>query len=113
MALITCPECEKQISNRAKACPYCGVPICDEDQAICSNQQVSVVVKSQRSRGIAILLAIFLGSIGAHRFYIGHYGVALLYLLFSWTLIPAVIGLIEGVILIIMSETSFQEKIWK
>ncbi|MBQ2953765.1 MAG: zinc ribbon domain-containing protein [Clostridia bacterium] len=24
MALITCPECGKQISDRAKACPHCG-----------------------------------------------------------------------------------------
>ncbi|MDR0220911.1 MAG: UvrD-helicase domain-containing protein [Lachnospiraceae bacterium] len=26
MPLINCPECEKQISNRAEACPYCGLP---------------------------------------------------------------------------------------
>jgi hypothetical protein len=24
MALIKCPECEKEISNSAKTCPYCG-----------------------------------------------------------------------------------------
>jgi len=26
MPLINCPECEKQISDRALACPYCGLP---------------------------------------------------------------------------------------
>lgn len=26
MALINCPECKKQISNRAETCPYCGLP---------------------------------------------------------------------------------------
>lgn len=27
MALINCPECNKQISDRAEACPNCGYPI--------------------------------------------------------------------------------------
>ena len=26
MALINCPECGKQISDKAEACPYCGLP---------------------------------------------------------------------------------------
>ncbi len=26
MAMINCPECEKQISNQAKNCPHCGCP---------------------------------------------------------------------------------------
>ncbi|MEW5920344.1 MAG: UvrD-helicase domain-containing protein [Bacillota bacterium] len=26
MALIYCPECKKQISDRAEACPHCGLP---------------------------------------------------------------------------------------
>ena len=27
MALIKCPECGKEISDKAKACPNCGVPV--------------------------------------------------------------------------------------
>ncbi|EEF63323.1 hypothetical protein Cflav_PD5958 [Pedosphaera parvula Ellin514] len=27
MALINCPECDKEISNKAKTCPPCGVPV--------------------------------------------------------------------------------------
>lgn len=27
MALIKCPECEKEISDKASACPNCGYPI--------------------------------------------------------------------------------------
>ena len=26
MALITCPECKKQVSSLAPACPHCGLP---------------------------------------------------------------------------------------
>lgn len=27
MSLINCPECNKEISNKARSCPYCGCPI--------------------------------------------------------------------------------------
>jgi predicted amidophosphoribosyltransferase len=27
MALINCPECKKEISDKAEACPNCGYPI--------------------------------------------------------------------------------------
>jgi len=27
MALISCPECDENISNAASACPHCGFPI--------------------------------------------------------------------------------------
>lgn len=27
MALISCPECEEQISDKALACPHCGYPL--------------------------------------------------------------------------------------
>lgn len=27
MALISCPECERQISDKAPACPHCGIPL--------------------------------------------------------------------------------------
>lgn len=27
MALISCPECGKQVSDRADSCPNCGYPI--------------------------------------------------------------------------------------
>jgi ribosomal protein L37E len=30
MALIVCPECKRQVSDKAKACPNCGYPIEEE-----------------------------------------------------------------------------------
>ncbi len=27
MALINCPECGKEISNKATSCPNCGMPV--------------------------------------------------------------------------------------
>ncbi|ALB16208.1 TPA: TM2 domain-containing protein [Streptococcus agalactiae] len=44
------------------------------------------------------LLAIFLGGIGAHKFYAGKIGQGFLYLIFSITIIPSFIGFIEGLV---------------
>ena len=44
------------------------------------------------------LFAIFLGAFGVHKFYVGKVGPGIVYLLFSWTLIPVFIGLVEGII---------------
>ena len=43
----------------------------------------------------AILLAFFLGSFGAHRFYLGETSMGILYLIFCWSLIPHLIALVE------------------
>ncbi|WP_052555791.1 TM2 domain-containing protein [Enhygromyxa salina] len=69
---------------------------------------------ANRDKTSATLLAIFLGGGGAHKFYLGQVGPGVVYLLFFWTFIPAVIGLIEGLVLAGMSKQDFDAKynIW-
>jgi len=42
MALLNCPECKKEISSLAHACPYCGVPIADLHEGL-SKQSVQIL----------------------------------------------------------------------
>lgn len=44
MALINCPECNKEISDKVKACPHCGFPLVEEQaiEAPMTPQQVEV-----------------------------------------------------------------------
>ncbi|GEN32971.1 TerB N-terminal domain-containing protein [Aneurinibacillus danicus] len=49
----------------------------------------------QKSVGTGVLLALFLGGIGAHHFYVGKYIRGTLYLLFCWTYIPIFLGFID------------------
>jgi TM2 domain-containing membrane protein YozV len=58
----------------------------------------------------ASLLAFFLGGFGAHKFYLGQTSKGILYLLFFWTCIPAVIALIEFCVLLGMNEEQFNKK---
>ena len=48
------------------------------------------------SRAVAGVLAIFTGAIGVHKFYLGEWKKGIFYLLFFWTGIPAMLGLLEG-----------------
>lgn len=52
--------------------------------------------QARRDEVVGVLLALFLGSFGLHHFYLRRNGLGLLYLLFSWTGIPAIIGFIEA-----------------
>lgn len=53
MALISCSECGKQISDRAKQCPNCGVPLSLSQVTI---EKTSKNVKKLQLIGILILM---------------------------------------------------------
>lgn len=53
-----------------------------------------MTIKDKTTAG---LLGIFLGGFGVHKFYLGKTGQGILYLVFCWTGIPAVVGFVEGI----------------
>lgn len=58
MALITCPECHGQVSDKAAACPHCGYPInqrpvpadSTKSNVVCANDQQAQPDKSAEVR---------------------------------------------------------------
>jgi len=50
----------------------------------------------KKSVGAGVLLALFLGGFGFHKFYLGQPGLGVLYLLFCWTFIPSIISVVEA-----------------
>lgn len=63
-----------------------------------------------KSKTTAALLAFFLGGLGVHRFYLGQPILGVIYLLLCWTLIPALIGLIDFFVLLSYSDQRFDAK---
>ena len=128
-----CPQCGASIDAESKQCKYCGealpqVPPPPPQQPYAQvpvpPPPVQVVVQNVappmqegispawplKSKLAAGLLGIFLGGLGIHKFYLGQIGLGVVYLLFSWTLIPSTIGLIEGIIYLSSSDHNFQVK---
>lgn len=67
MALINCPECDKQVSDKVKVCPNCGYPFGGADEvAFTANNsdsapqkvEVTGVSVSKKSRKLIIILII-------------------------------------------------------
>ena len=122
-----CPQCGAPLDPGATECKFCGEKIATQQAAQsfqqaqpqpqgiiqqAAPQQVYVTginpswpVKSKVAAGV---LAILLGSLGIHKFYLGKIGMGILYLLFCWTGIPAIVGLIEGIIYLCSNDENFQ-----
>lgn len=56
------------------------------------------------------LLALFLGGFGIHKFYLGESSSGIWYLLFCWTGITEIIGFIDGIQYLVMSDEEFDRK---
>lgn len=67
-------------------------PMTDEQRATFNTYFASV----QRDELTGVLLAVLLGSFGAHHFYLRRNGLGIVYLVLFWTGIPAILGIIEA-----------------
>jgi len=63
-----------------------------------------------KNKKLVVILALLLGGTGAHKFYLGETGKGIVYLLFSWTIVPVVLGVFDGLILLTMSKQNFDKK---
>jgi TM2 domain-containing membrane protein YozV len=95
-----CSGCGTAIHRSAPTCPHCGAAQADVARASSGG-------KSKSSAGI---LALLLGGFGVHKFYLGQTGLGVVYLLFFWTLIPALVAFVEGIIYLTMSDADFDAK---
>lgn len=98
-----CTDCAANINLKAEICPKCGVR-----QMAFSNGLTSAA--NGKSKVVAAILAFLLGGFGIHKFYLNQIGMGIIYLLFCWTFIPAIIAFIEFIILLLMSDAEFNRK---
>lgn len=65
---------------------------------------------TQKSKTTAGTLALFLGGLGIHQFYLGNSGKGILYLLFCWTFIPVIIAFVDAIIIFSYDDKQFEVK---
>ena len=94
-----CKSCGAIIHKDAEICPKCGV-----------RQMSAPTASGGKSKIVAAILAFFLGGFGVHKFYLGHEGEGLICLCFFWTGIPALVGIIEAILYLLMSDADFEKK---
>ena len=77
-----CNKWGKEIDDEALICPYCGCGTVNyiRDQAKAESRAREPRQPAQKKRSTALLLCIFLGGLGAHRFYVGKIWTGLLWL---------------------------------
>ena len=131
---MNCPQCGAPLEPNVSKCKYCGEaiqqapapqyqqpqqyqqpmyqqPPMQYQQPMYQQPNYGInpawPIKSKIAAGI---LALFFGGIGIHKFYLGKIGMGVVYLLFCWTGIPAIVGFIEGIIYLCSNDHNFQVK---
>lgn len=75
-----------------------------------SNGSTAMTTSKPKSRIVAALLAIFLGGLGVHKFYLKKPVWGIVYILFCTTYIPALVSLVEGIIWLCSTDEKFNAK---
>jgi TM2 domain-containing membrane protein YozV len=107
--LIKCPECQREVSDTAPACPGCGyvfkvvavAPATPAPPPAAINTQTQMLIEQRitnegPSAVVAYLLWFFLGLFSGHRFYLGRPGTALLQIVSYFFLIGLVWWVIDA-----------------
>ncbi len=97
-----CHSCGATIDARTDVCPDCGVRqpgIGSSGGGLAARLAArDATTRTGKSKLTASFLALFLGILGIHKFYLGDTLLGVVYLIFFWTMVPAVLGLIEGIV---------------
>ena len=124
-----CPNCKSEFTTAGQQpsvrCPYCGntfqtaygsQPYGQQVPPAGSGNDIFTPGRSGKSRGVAGLLAIFLGYLGVHYFYLGKTTPGLVFLLVSLlscgtvAVIPAILSIIHGIIMLAGTQADFDRK---
>lgn len=113
---MRCTNCGTDNRSGVSICIACGAPLVEAvNQTVFQPpnsppyQSYQVPAASTKSKTTAGLLALLLGGMGVHKFYLGEKG-GIWYLLFFWTYIPAILALIDAIRLFSMSDQEFAAK---
>ncbi|WP_428719118.1 TM2 domain-containing protein [Undibacterium curvum] len=105
-----CADCGEIIKAKAELCPHCG---CRQSPPPIQQTTLGLSISTPggKSRTTAGILALFLGGLGMHKFYLGKPIQGIAYLFFCWTFIPALISFVEAIRYFSMSDDEFTSRL--
>jgi TM2 domain-containing membrane protein YozV len=116
-----CRECGAGLNRRAIMCPKCGAPATQDllppvgggfevEFPAAAGGTARRSERDQKSKTTAALLALLIGGLGAHHFYLGNAVLGVVYIFFCWTFIPAIASFVEAIVFLTMSDSAFDAK---
>lgn len=129
----TCPQCGAPLPDNATECKYCGETFAQTASQPNNNyysqyqqappqqpyqdpnvqQMVNDGINPAwpiKNKIVAGVLALLVGGLGIHLFYLGKTGTGILFLVFCWTGIPSLIAFVQGIIYLTSSDHNFAVK---
>ncbi len=100
------PPKQNAVVNRQVFCRSCGAKI-DATASSCPQCDTRQLVGKPKSKVTAALLAIFLGFLGIHRFYLGQW-VGIIYLLFGFIAWP--VAWVEAIVFLLTDRERWEQK---
>jgi len=124
---VQCPSCRQWVIHGAVACPYCATGLqpaapfayvnsnqAPVQQVIIQNLPApaypQVGYRPRKEKTTAGILALLLGGLGIQHFYLGNTAAGILSIIFCWTYVPCIVGLVQGIILLCMNEQDFHAR---
>jgi len=102
-----CTQCSQELTPGLISCPQCHAAQGFEAFA---GVDPNIQIKNQK---LAIWFGFLFGILGVHKFYLGQYGMGSLYLIFSWTLVPMIIGWVDAIRTMKMSSLNFEQRYYR
>ena len=111
-----CTNCGSKLGEKAEFCGSCGTrktggpkPMTDANPDG-AQKAYSPNANPGKSRITAAVLALLVGGLGVHKFYMGKVWPGVVYVLLCWTYVPAVVALVEAIIYFTQSDETFATK---
>lgn len=103
-----CTNCGESVNEKQVICTKCGVSLASGNNSL--SVQTNKHSEAWTRKTTAGILGLLLGGLGIHKFYHGSWGWGVVYIIFIWTFIPAIVGAVEGILYLVMDENKYRDK---